>query len=128
MQEQVDERVSARFEKELLDQVDAVVQSRGYINRSEFLRVAVRSLINCQQQENTVAVKVPALMRQFLEMMVDKGLYSSPEEAILDALSHYFTKERIEEAVKKLDLLEVATGKKADVKVDDASRQIVSQK
>lgn len=128
MQDMVDERVSARFEKELMDQIDAVVQSRGYTNRSEFLRVAARALITTQQQENTVTVTLPALTKQFLDGMVARGFYASHEQAIQAALSTYFTKERLEEEVKRLELLELATGRKADIRVDETSRQIVSQK
>lgn len=36
MQEQVDERISARFEKAMMNEIDVLVNEQGFTNRSEF--------------------------------------------------------------------------------------------
>ncbi|MDD4307905.1 MAG: ribbon-helix-helix domain-containing protein [Thermoplasmata archaeon] len=128
MQEQVDERISARFEKAMMDEIDVLVQQEGYTNRSEFLRTAARTLLEAQQRRNSIQVEVSPLLMEFIQTMVDRGFYRSREHAIQAAIDSFFTEERVKEAFTAMKRMEIAAGKKADIDVEaGTSRQIVKQ-
>ncbi|MBA3044870.1 MAG: ribbon-helix-helix protein, CopG family [Candidatus Thermoplasmatota archaeon] len=126
MQEQVDERVSARFEKAMMEKVDKEVRKRGYPNRSEFLRRATEAYLEAIENENTLTVELSPLLKGFIKEMVDRGYYTTPKKAIEDAITHYFTSARFKEVRNAATHMEVVTGKKVEADLDNsASRQIV---
>ena len=126
MQEQVEERISARFEKAMMDEIDTLVKKDGYPNRSEFLRAAARALLDTQQQKNAITVEMAPLVKEFIETMVDRGYYRSQAHAIQAAVDTFFTEERVSEAVKTAKRMEIAAGKKVEIDLDNtSSRQII---
>ena len=125
MQEQVDERISARFEKAMMDEIDVLVEQQGYSNRSEFLRTAARTLLEAQERKHTIHVEVSPLLMDFIQAMVDRGFYRSREHAIQAAVDSFFTEDRVKEAFKAMKRMEIAAGKKAEVDIETStSRQI----
>jgi len=128
MQEQVDERISARFERAMMDEIDVLVKEQGYTNRSEFLRTAARTLLETRQRKHTIQVEVSPLLLEFIQAMVDRGFYRSREHAIQTAVDSFFTDERVKEAFKAMKRMEIASGKKAEVEIEDTTnRQIITQ-
>ncbi len=126
MQEQVDERVSARFEKAMMDEIDRHVKKEGYANRSEFLRMAARALLDAQEHEDSVAVEISPLLNEFISTMVDRGYYRSQAHALQIAVDSFFTEERIREIFKAARSMEVVAGKKVEAELDNrTSRQII---
>jgi len=128
MQEQVDERISARIESNLIDEIDALVKENRFSNRSEFLRTAVRTQINSQQQENEISVKVAPLVQEYINTLVDRGYYSSQEEAVKAAIYGFFTEENVRQAFKAMKRMEIVAGRKVEVDLESkTSRQMVSK-
>lgn len=122
----MDERVSARFEKAMMDEIDRHVKLKGYTNRSEFLRMAARALLDAQQRENAVTVEISPLLKDFIDTMVDRGYYRSQEHAIHAAVDSFFNEERVRDAHKAARYMEIAAGKKVEAELDNrTSRQIV---
>ncbi len=127
MQEQVEERISARFEKAMMEEIDALVRTKGYANRSEFLRAAARALLDAQQQQNAITVEVAPLVKEFIGTMVNRGFYRSQAHAVQAAIDSFFTEERVKEAFMAMKRMEIAAGKKADVEIENrTSRQIIT--
>lgn len=127
MQEQVDERISARFEKAMMSDIDVLVKEQGFTNRSEFLRIAARTLLDAQQRKNTISVEIAPLVQEFIDAMVDRGYYRSREHAIQAAIDGFFTETRIKESFMAMKRMEIVAGKKVEVDLDSStSRQIIS--
>jgi Arc/MetJ-type ribon-helix-helix transcriptional regulator len=129
MQEQVDERISVRFETKMINEIDALVKEMGYPNRSEFLRTAVRTQMSIQQQENSISVKVAPLVLEYINTLVSRGYYRSQEHAIQAAIDGFFTEENVKQAFKAMKRMEIVAGKKieADLENNNTSRQIITK-
>ncbi|MCK5024625.1 MAG: ribbon-helix-helix protein, CopG family [Thermoplasmata archaeon] len=128
MQEQVDERISVRFENKMISEIDVLVKDMGYPNRSEFLRTAVRTQINNQHQENTISVKVTPLVQDYIDKLVEKGYYLSREDALQKAVSRFFTGENMKKDLQDADIMEIVAGKKIGIDLESStSRQIVTK-
>ena len=127
MQEQVDERISARFEKAMMSEIDVLVKEQGFNNRSEFLRIAARALLDTQQRKNSTSVETAPLVQEFIDTLVDRGYYRSREHAIQSAIDNFFTEERVKEAFTTMKRMEIVAGKKVEVDLDRPSRQIITQ-
>ncbi len=126
MQEQAEERVSARFEKAMMDEIDHHVKKHGIANRSEFLRMAARAMLDARQLENTITVDVSPLLREFIDVMVDRGYYRSQSHAVQSALDEFFTEERVRGAHRAARCMEITTGKKVEAEVErNTQRQMV---
>ena len=127
MQEQVDERISARFEKAMMSEIDVLVKEQGFTNRSEFLRIAARTLLDTQQRKNSTQVEIAPLIQEFIDIMVDRGYYRSREHAIQSAVEGFFTEERVKEAFKAMKRMEIVAGKKVEVDLEsNTTRQIIT--
>lgn len=128
MQEQVDERISARIDNKTITEIDALVNDKKYSNRSEFLRTAVRTQISTQQQSNAISVKVAPLVMEYINTLVDRGYYDSQEEAVKAAIYGFFTEENVRQAFKAMKRMEIVAGRKVEVDLESSpSRQIVSK-
>lgn len=128
MQEQVDERISVRFEGKMIDEIDALVKELGFPNRSEFLRTAVRTQISTQQHANEISVKVAPLVLEYINALVDRGYYSSQEEAVQAAIYGFYTEEHIKKALKAMKSMEIVAGKKVEVDLESkTSRQMLTK-
>jgi len=127
MQEQVDERISARFEKAMMNDIDVLVKEQGFTNRSEFLRIASRTLLDTQQRKNATSVEIAPLVQEFIDAMVVRGYYRSREHAIQAAVEGFFSGERVKDASETMKRMEIVAGKKVEVDLDsNTSRQIIS--
>ena len=127
MQEQVDERISARFEKAMMSEIDVLVKEQGFTNRSEFLRIAARTLLDTQQRKNSTTVEIAPLIQEFIDTMVDRGYYRSREHAIQSAVEGFFTEERVKEAIKAMKRMEIVAGKKVEADLESSTaRQIIT--
>ncbi len=127
MQEQAEERISARFEKAMMDEIDVLVKTGDYGNRSDFLRAAARALLDAQEQRNTITVEMAPLVKEFIETLVDRGFYRSEAHAVQAAVDSFFTEERVKEAFKAMKRMEIVAGKKAEVDIENATpRQIIT--
>ena len=128
MQEQGDERISVRFETNMISEIDALVKEMGYPNRSEFFRTAVRAQIENQQQEDAISVTLTPLNLDHIDELVKRGFYKSREDALEKAIDGFFTPEIIEKNLKTAGLMEIGAGKKFEVGLEsDPSRQIVTK-
>ena len=128
MQEQVDERISARIDNKMISEIDALVKENQYSNRSEFLRTAVRTQIGSQQQPDAIAVEVTPLVLGTIDELVKRGFYLSREEAMKEAIKSFFTGSSLKNIVKDTELSEIVAGKKIEVDLESkTSRQIVSK-
>ena len=128
MQEQVDERISVRFESKMIKDIDALAKEMGCSNRSEFLRTAVRTQINNQKQKDAIPVRVAPLFLEYINTLVNRGYYGSQEEAIQAAVYGFFTEENVKQAFKAMKRLEIVAGKKVEVNLEsNTSRQIVTK-
>jgi len=127
MQEQAEERISARFEKAMMGEIDVLVKAGDYGNRSDFLRAAARALLDAQEQRNTITVEMAPLVKEFIETLVDRGFYRSEAHAVQAAVDSFFTEERVKEAFKTMKRMEIVAGKKAEVDIESATpRQIIT--
>jgi Arc/MetJ-type ribon-helix-helix transcriptional regulator len=127
MQEQVDERISARFEKAMMSEIDVLVKDQGFTNRSEFLRIAARTLLDTQQRKNTTPVEIPQLLGECIDTMVVRGFYRSREHAIQTAIEGFFNEERVNQALKTMERMEIVAGKKVEADLEKStSRQIIT--
>ncbi len=124
---EVDERVSIRFERHEIEAIDVFIKSLGYPSRSEFFRCAARTQMKTQQQRNTVSVEIASLLLEYIDGLVNRGYFRSKEHAIQAAIDIYFTEERINETLRAAEGMEIATGKKIEVDVNDSSQRIVSK-
>jgi len=125
--EQVDERVSIRFEKHEVRAIDKIIKDLGYSSRSDFFRTAVRSHMETVGTRNSVSVEVTPLMTEAIDALVDRGFYRSREHAVQLALDHYFTEENVSLALKAVESMEITAGKKIDYKLDHPDRQITTK-
>ena len=128
MQEQVDERISVRFETKMISEIDALVKDMGYPNRSEFLRTAVRTQIENQQEEDAISVKVAPLVLEYIDTLVSRGYYRSQEHAIQAAIDGFFTEDNVKQAFRAMKRMEIVAGKKIEVGLESStSRQMVTK-
>jgi Arc/MetJ-type ribon-helix-helix transcriptional regulator len=125
--EQVDERVSIRFEKGEVRAIERLMKELGYSNRSEFFRTAVRNHMESVGARNSVSVEVTPLTLECIDALVGKGLYRSREHAVQLALDHFFTEENVSRALKAVESMEITAGRKIDVQVDPPTRHLTSK-
>jgi metal-responsive CopG/Arc/MetJ family transcriptional regulator len=125
--EQVDERVSIRFEKNEVRAIDKIIKDLGYSSRSDFFRTAVRDHMENIGTRNSISAEVTPLTLEVIDALVDKGFYRSREHALQLALDHYFTEENVNLALKAVESMEITAGKKIDIKLDHPHRQITTK-
>jgi Arc/MetJ-type ribon-helix-helix transcriptional regulator len=125
--EQVDERVSIRFEKSEVRAIERLMKELGYSNRSEFFRTAVRSHMENTGASNSVSAEVAPLTLECIDALVDRGFFRSREHAVQLALDHYFTDDNVNKALKAVETMEITAGKKIDVKVDPPTRHVTTK-
>ena len=127
MQEQ-DERISARLENKMIDEIDALVKDEKYSNRSDFLRTAVRTQIDTQQKEDAVTVKLNSMELKTIDGLVKREYYDSREEALAKIITRFLTDENIRKLVKDMDTLEIIAGNKVEVGLESStSRQVITK-
>ena len=127
MQEQ-DERISARLENKMINEIDALVKEEKYSNRSEFLRTAVRTQIDTQQKEDAVTVKLNSMELKTIDGLVKREYYDSREEALAKIITRFLTDENIRKLVKDMDTLEIIAGNKVEVDLESrTSRQTITK-
>ena len=112
---EIDEKISVRFQKRELNELDRLVDEMGYSSRSEFIRQAVESQKENMENRATVQVDIPPLVLDYIDVLVEKGYYRSREDALHKAIDHYFDHERIETAMKATKGMERATGRSIDI-------------
>ena len=128
MQEQVDERISVRFESKMIEEIDSLVKERGFPNRSDFLRTAVRTQIDSQQKQDAISVELAPLVLEYIDTFVNRGYFRSREHAIQTAVEGYFTEENMKDMFRNMKRMEVIAGKKVEVGLEgSASRQMVTK-
>ncbi len=128
MQEQVDERISARLENKMINEIDALVKEEKYSNRSDFLRTAVRTQINTQQKEDTITVKLDSMELKTIEGLVKRGYYDSKEEALTKIITRFLTDGSIKKLVKSMDALKIIAGDNIEANLESStSRQIITK-
>ncbi len=128
MQEQVDERISVRFENKMISEIDALVKEMGYPNRSEFLRTAVRTQIEAQQKQDAISVELAPLVLEYIDTFVNRGYFRSREHAIQAAVEGFFTEENMKDMFRNMKRMEVIAGKKVEVGLESStSRQMVTK-
>ncbi len=125
--EQVDERISVRFDRAEVKAIDAIIKEYGYPSRSEFFRTAVRFQVKSQEQENAVSVRVTPLALECIDALVDRGYYKSREHAIQLAIDSYFTEENVNKALRAIESMEIVTGKKIEVNLDCPNRHLTTK-
>ena len=128
MQEQVDERISVRFESKVIEEIDSLVKEMGFSNRSDFFRTAVRTQIDSQQKHDAISVEVAPLVLEYIDTFVNRGYYRSREHAIQSAIDGFFTEENMKETFRNMKRMEVIAGKKVEVGLESStSRQMVTK-
>ena len=100
MQEQVDERISARIDNKMISEIDALVNDKTYSNRSEFLRTAVRTHIDSQQHPNAISVQATPLVLDAMDKLVKRGVFLSREDAMSKAIASFFNGQSILDTLK----------------------------
>lgn len=125
--EQVDERISVRFDRSEVKVIDAIIKDLDYPSRSEYFRTAVRSLMKDQERKNTISVEVSPLVIDCIDALVDRGYYKSREHAAQLAIIDYFTEENINKALRATEGMEIVARKKIEVKVDCPTRQVTTK-
>ena len=127
MQEQ-DERISARLENKMVNEIDALVKDEKYSNRSDFLRTAVRTQIDSQQKEDTISVKLTSMELKAIDGLVKRKYYDSRENALAKIITRFLTDENIRKLVKDMDTLEIIAGNKVEVDLESKTpRQILTK-
>ncbi len=127
MQEQ-DERISARLENKMINEIDALVKEEKYSNRSDFLRTAVRTQINSQQQEDAISVAPTKMVLKTIDGLVERGYYHSREDALDKAINGFFTDENMRKVITDADLMEIIAGSKVEANLESStSRQIITK-
>ena len=127
MQEQ-DERISARLENKMINEIDALVKDETYSNRSDFLRTAVRTQIDSQQQKDAIAVVPTKMVLKTIDGLVERGYYHSREDALDKAINGFFTDENMRKVITDADLMEIIAGSKVEANLEsNTSRQIITK-
>ena len=128
MQEQVDERISARLENKMINEIDALVKDEKYSNRSEFLRTAVRTQINTQQKEDAITVKLSSMELKAIDGLVNREFYDSREHALEKIISRFLTDKNIKTLLKDMETLEIIAGNKVEANLESStSRQVITK-
>ena len=128
MQEQVDERISARLENKMINEIDTLVKDEKYSNRSEFLRTAVRTQINTQQKEDAITVKLSSMELKAIDGLVNREFYDSREEALEMIISRFLTDKNIKTLLKDMETLEIIAGNKVEANLESStSRQVITK-
>jgi len=128
MQEQVDERISARLENKMINEIDALVKDEKYSNRSEFLRTAVRTQINTQQKEDAITVKLSSMELKAIDGLVNREFYDSREHALEKIISRFLTDKNIKTLLKDMETLEIIAGNKVEANLEgNTSRQVITK-
>jgi metal-responsive CopG/Arc/MetJ family transcriptional regulator len=125
--EQVDERISVRFDRTEVKAIDAIIKEYGYPSRSEFFRTAVRSQVKSQEQDDAVSVRVTPLALECIDALVDRGYYKSREHAVQLAIDSYFTEDNVNKALRATEGMEIVAGKKIEVNLESPSRHITTK-
>lgn len=126
MQEQ-DERISARLENKMINEIDALVNDEKYSNRSDFLRTAVRTQIDSQQIKDTITVKLDSMELRAIDGLVRK-YYGSREVALTKIITRFLTDENIRKLVKDLDSMTIVAGDKIEADLESKTpRQILTK-
>lgn len=127
MQEQ-DERISARLENKMIDEIDALVKEEKYSNRSDFLRTAVRTQIDTQQQKDAIPVVPTKMVLKTIDKLVERGYYHSREDALDKAINGFFTDENMRKVITDADLMEIIAGSKVEANLESStSRQVITK-
>jgi Arc/MetJ-type ribon-helix-helix transcriptional regulator len=104
------ERITLRLEPEDLELLDDFVRKRPeFSNRSQLARVAIRAFIDGAQgspvsedKTNRISVELPKAALHVIKGMIREGIYTTPEEAIKDAVrKEFLPKEHLDEAKKR---------------------------
>ncbi len=123
---EIDEKISVRFQKKELNELDGLVEDLGYSSRSEFIRMAVVNQKENLKNLTSIQVEVPPLVLDYIDTLVEKGYYRSRENALHMAIDHYFDHERIDSAMKAAKGMEQMTGRSIDV-VKRSGKKIIEK-
>ena len=123
---EIDEKISVRFQRRELNELDQLVDDMGYSSRSEFIRRAVENQKKNMENLATVQVDIPPLILDYIDALVEKGYYRSREDALHKAIDHYFDHERIESAMKAAKGMEKVTGRSMDI-IKKSGKKIIEK-
>ncbi len=123
---EIDEKISVRFQKKELSELDGLVEDLGYSSRSEFIRMAVVNQKENLKNLTSIQVEIPPLILDYIDALVEKGYYRSRENALHMAIDHYFDHERIDSAMKAAKGMEQMTGRSIDV-VKSSGKKIIEK-
>lgn len=108
------ERITIRLTSEDIEQLDLFIKEKDYPSRSAFFRDIVRKLVNYGKVDadpDTVSVKLPPLLLEYIDSLVAAGYYRTREIAIESCVSGYLTPERVAGFGSAVKSMAVATGK-----------------
>jgi len=126
MDEDDNERITLRLEKENLELIDGFLQSNPkFRNRSQLCREAVQAFIeSATEGGNVVSIKVPTRILEAIDHLVSDGYYNDREDAIVQALREHFTAAKLKEFQETKSELQKAKGERIEMKMGDRDEVI----
>ncbi|MFQ6127911.1 MAG: hypothetical protein ACE5QW_03305 [Thermoplasmata archaeon] len=123
---EINERVTLRLEKDNLERMDSFLRkSKEFANRSQFLRVAVKTFIDCAEKaQEEVSVKIPARILEYIDAQVADGYFLSREQAVLECIEGFLTLEKVRQIEEKKKEMGIASGKIVSVDYGDGSKPL----
>ncbi|MCK4757480.1 MAG: ribbon-helix-helix protein, CopG family [Thermoplasmata archaeon] len=112
---EIDEKVSVRFQTRELNELDNIVEALDFPSRSDFIRVAVKNQRELMEKKSSICVEFPPLILGYIDVLVNKGYYTSREDALKKIFAECFNIEIIEKAIKATKILEQASGCSVDI-------------
>jgi Arc/MetJ-type ribon-helix-helix transcriptional regulator len=110
-EEKVNERVTIRLEQVDIARIDAEVEKAG-LSRSEFIRNAVNDYMDRggDKRPARIMVDLTNLERSYIDKLVDRGYFSSREQAVRKCLDQYFNKGKIAEINEEIHAMAMVAG------------------
>ncbi|MFQ6106585.1 MAG: hypothetical protein ACE5QF_03220 [Thermoplasmata archaeon] len=118
---EVNERVTLRLEKDNLERMDSFLQdSKEFANRSQLLRVAVKSFIDrSEKAQEEVSVKIPARYLEYIDAQIKGGYFQSREHAVLKSIEEFLSPEGVERIETHKKRMGIASGRIVSVDYGD---------
>ncbi|MBI5000424.1 MAG: CopG family transcriptional regulator [Euryarchaeota archaeon] len=128
-EEKVNERVTIRLEQDDIVRIDAEVEKAG-LSRSEFIRNAVNDYIDRggDKKPARIIVELTPLERSYIDKLVDKGYFSSREQAVRKCLDQYFNKHRISEINEEIHAMATVAGHEFAVDIGEKKAREETQR
>ncbi len=107
------DRITLRLERENLAKIDAFIAANPQFgSRSHLCRIALQSFLEGREEsEGGVRLKVPRVLMEYIDSLVDEGYFLDREHAVLRAVESYFSREKLKEINEHRKEIGKATGK-----------------